>query len=268
MSYVQKRVEEHYDYVDNWLGPSRVLVFTALQGSQNYGLDDQFSDVDTKSVIVPEFRDLVFANKRLSTTLNVEPTIEHADVKDLREMVNCWFKQNINFMEVIYTHFYKVNPDYKWYHNFLYLHREEITHLNRYAALRAMHGNLLEKYHAFDHPYPNSMEKINKFGYDPKQLHHQMRFKEFLERYFQDEPYGDILTPRDPEYLKAVKRGCIPLEEARVLREEIKEWGNKFLEEWKPKLVNEEDQKIVDMLNEATYQVFKQANMEVRVTYV
>ena len=101
---IQNRVEEHADYVKGQIG-EEVWFVTALQGSQNYQMSDEHSDVDTKSIVIPSFRSLVFNDKRTSKTLEVAPTIEHSDVKDMREMINCWKKQNINFIEVIFTTF-------------------------------------------------------------------------------------------------------------------------------------------------------------------
>lgn len=255
---VQDRVEEHAAYVS--LNISRETpIFTALQGSQNYHMDDEFSDVDTKTLVVPSFESLVFNKKRTSTTLEVSPTIEHADVKDWREMVNCWKKQNINFIEILFTPYVYVHPDYEWAYNALWVMREDIAHMNPYKAACAMHGNLVEKYHAFDHPYPSAMEKIKKFGYDPKQLSHMLRFKDFLTRYFAGEDYEKCLIPSNREELIAIKRGSIPLNEAQKIREETLEWGKKFVENMKPKLKDECNSKTERELDLITYEVFKQA---------
>ena len=60
---IMKRVQEHYNYLKN---KGFEIVFIALQGSQNYELDvydeDYTSDVDTKAVILPSFRDCIWKN--------------------------------------------------------------------------------------------------------------------------------------------------------------------------------------------------------------
>ena len=61
------------------------------------------------------------------------------------------------------------------------------------------------------------MDKIEAFGYDPKQLHHALRLREFMTRYEAGEPYADCLISNQCDYLKEVKRGCYSLKEARVL---------------------------------------------------
>ena len=260
---VMRRVIEHANYVDNVYGNYYDRFFTALQGSQNYGLDDAESDVDTKTLVIPSVSSLILDKKRISTTLIVDPTIEHADVKDTREMFDCFRKQNINFLEILFTPYVDVNPLLVNHYNELYNHREDIAHLNLYQGLRAMVGHLMEKYYAFDHPYPSIADKIEKFGYDPKQLHHMVRFKEFLIRFFQKgESYEACLTPKDPAGLIAIKRGSIPLREAKILREETKVWADGFLEKYKPLFKNEEDpwtrQFMDDTLMDAFMIVYKQ----------
>lgn len=250
------RVFEHAAYVDLNLPAGYNRLFTALQGSQNYGLADEESDVDTKSLVVPSFENLIFNSKRLSTTLEVAPTIEHADVKDAREMFNCFRKQNINFVEILFTPYVDIVPNSMNFYLELYNRREDIAHYNRHQALHAMCGHMMEKYHAFDHPYPSRMEYINLFGYDPKQLHHQLRFKEFLERYFKDEPYEDCLKPRDPKFLKAVKRGIIPLKEAKMLREDLKSWQERFLAEKHDQIPDQPNQELDKWMNELIYDAF------------
>ena len=61
------------------------------------------------------------------------------------------------------------------------------------------------------------MDKIEAFGYDPKQLHHALRLREFMTRYEAGEPYADCLISNQCDYLKEVKRGCYSLKEARAL---------------------------------------------------
>lgn len=256
---VLKRVFEHAEYVENQL-PDYPRIFTALQGSQNYGLADAESDVDTKTLVLPVFEELVFAKKRMSTTLEVAPTIEHADVKDVREMFACFRKQNINFLEILFTPYVDVNPLFADHYAVLFDEREAIAHLNPYQGLRAMVGHLMEKYHAFQHPYPSIMPKIEKYGYDPKQLHHMIRFQEFLTRFFEDgDSYEDCLTPKHPADLLAIKRGSLPYEYACQLREDTKLWADEFLAKWKEKLPNEEDEKTSKFMDELVMDMFMKA---------
>ena len=92
---------------------------------------------------------------------------------------------------------------------------EKIARYNNYAAVNCISGMSLEKYKALEHPYPATMDKIEKFGYDGKQLHHIIRLNEFIKRYISGEKYADCLIARDRNYLIDVKRSIHTLAEAR-----------------------------------------------------
>ena len=82
---------------------------------------------------------------------------------------------------------------------------ERISHYNNYAAVNCIAGMVMEKYAALCHPYPTLKHKIDRYGYDNKQLHHILRCEEFLVRYINGVPYKDCLIPTKPEYLIEVK---------------------------------------------------------------
>lgn len=191
---IMKRVNEHYKESLTHFSYSRIVgIF--LQGSQNYGLDYEKSDVDTKLIVVPTFEDIVFNKKPISTT-HVLENDEHVDWKDIRLYMQTFAKQNLNFLEILFTDFSIVNPDYADDWQMLVNKRELIAHMNPYRAVKSMKGVAMEKYHAMEHEYPSKVNALKEFGYDPKQLHHLLRVEEYLGRYISDEPYRDCLRPR------------------------------------------------------------------------
>ena len=56
----------------------------------------------------------------------------------------------------------------------------------------------LEKQKALCHPYPATMDKIEKFGYDGKQLSHCRRLLNFLSRYLDGEPIATCYEVQEP----------------------------------------------------------------------
>ena len=214
------RLQEHYNESLQYF-PAEQIVGCFLQGSQNYGLDYEGSDVDTKLIVVPNFRDICLNKKPVSTT-HVRANDEHTDWKDVRLYMETFRKQNLNFLEILFTDFFIVNPMYQEEWNRLVEAREFIARMNEYRAVKSMKGIALEKYHAMEHEYPSKVDVLAKWGYDPKQLHHLLRVEEYLERYIAGEPYFECLSPRDPEYLIEVKRGKYALEEARVIADTAK----------------------------------------------
>lgn len=214
---IQKRIQSDYKYVES-LGYKVLGVF--LQGSQNYGLAYEGSDIDTKCIVIPSFEDFCLNKKPVSTTL-ILPSNEHIDVKDIRLMFECFKKQNINFVEILFTKYKMVNPEYADAYKPMFDNAECIARYNNYAFINCIAGMCMEKYKALEHPYPTLVEKIEKYGYDPKQLHHIVRIYEFMKRYIAGESYGDCLLSRTPEYLIDIKRGCHTLEEAREIADKL-----------------------------------------------
>lgn len=208
-------LREHYEEALEYFDESRIVgIF--LQGSQNYSLDYEGSDIDTKLIVLPTFEDIAFNKKPISTT-HVRANDEHIDFKDLRLYMQTFRKQNLNFLEILFTPFKIVNPQYEPMWNVLVEHREEIARYNEFQAIKSMKGIAMEKYHAMEHPYPSKIEIIEKYGYDPKQLHHLLRVEEYIGRYIDGEKYEDCLRPHDPEYLISVKKGLYNLEQARII---------------------------------------------------
>lgn len=192
------------------------VVGVFLQGSQNYGLDYENSDVDSKAIVLPKFNDFVLRDNPVSTT-SVLDNDEHIDLKDIRLMFDCFKKQNTNFVEILFTPFAKLNPKYETLWNMLVEKRERIARYNNYAAINCMAGMSMQKYKALEHPYPTIIDKIEKYGYDPKQLHHILRLNEFIKRYINGESYSECLTSKNKKYLIDVKKGIHDLETAREL---------------------------------------------------
>ena len=134
MRTIMDAVKEHKAKVlENYAGDQVLGIF--LYGSQNYGIDTEESDVDTKAIIVPTINDLCL-EKTVSRELHLDNG-EHCEVKDIREMVKMIKKQNINFIEILYTNYCLINPKYNriWREYFI-KNREYISHMNeRYTIM-------------------------------------------------------------------------------------------------------------------------------------
>ena len=110
MTRTHERVKEHYEEaLEKFQKNNIVGIF--LQGSQNYGLEIPESDVDTKLIITPSFKDIALNHKPISTT-HVRANQEHIDFKDIRLYMETFRKQNLNFLEILFTDFFSINPLY------------------------------------------------------------------------------------------------------------------------------------------------------------
>lgn len=186
---IKARVKEHYDYLVS-LGYE--VLFTALQGSQNYGLDEYtdeyWSDIDTKSVVLPTLDDFVYNKTPVSTVKIMPNSEEHAEVKDIRVMFEMFKKENISYIELLYSDYVVINPKYKEFVEELFVHRDEITTADTAQFLKCISGMAMEKHKALCHPYPTIAWKIEKYGFDGKQLHHIVRLYDFISRFRNLEP--------------------------------------------------------------------------------
>ena len=214
--WVMERLHEHWDEALT-LFDHRHIVGLFVQGSTNYGLDVENSDLDTKLITTPYLSELVFNESPVSTT-HVRANNEHIDLKDIRLYMKTFRKGNLNFMEILFTPYFILNPMYETQWNFLVQEREKIARMDQYASLKAMYGMAAEKYHALEHRYPSKIDIIDKYGFDAKQLHHLYRINYFIGQYIAGTPYEECLRPNESmcRNLKALKeQGCMDLEEAR-----------------------------------------------------
>ena len=256
MKTVMQRVQEHLDEALTHFHKDQVVgIF--LQGSQNYKLDTPHSDVDTKLIVVPSFKDIAMNHKPISTT-HVRANEEHTDWKDIRLYVQTFRKQNLNFLEILFTNYAIVNPIYEKQWNRLVESREAITHFNPYRSVQSMKGIALEKYHAMEHEYPSKIEILKKYGYDPKQLHHLVRVSDYLDRYIAGESYESCLDPGPmKQELIEIKEGKYSLAEARVIADKTKAHVEEMAEIAYSIYPNEEDPQVNALLDDVQYEIMK-----------
>lgn len=203
---IMKRVQEHYDYLQS-LGYEVVCV--CLQGSQNYGLDEYsdeyMSDIDTKAIVLPPLDDFIAASPPVSKVVIMDNN-EHAEVKDIRVMFEMFKKANISYIELLFTDFKIINPEWAEFIEPLFANRELISKYNRIQFLRCIAGMAYEKRKALCHPYPTIKDKIDKYGYDGKQLHHIARLYEFLTRFNNGESIENCFKSNNREELMMYKK--------------------------------------------------------------
>lgn len=230
---IMKRLQEHYDEALEYF-PENRIVGIFLQGSQNYGLDYEGSDIDTKLIVVPSLEDIVLNKKPVSTT-HVRANDEHIDFKDVRLYMDTFRKQNLNFLEILFTPFKIINPMYAHEWNRLVEAREEIARMNEVRAVKSMKGVALEKFHAMEHRYPSKIDIIDEYGYDGKQVSHLIRVDDYLERYIKGERYESCLRPthsKKDEIMKFKLLKYFSLAEAQVRALEVKAHVEKIADEF------------------------------------
>ena len=204
--FIMQRLLEHYMFL---VTKGYEVVCLMLQGSQNYGLDEYSneykSDIDSKAIVLPHFQDFVYGQPPVTIT-EILPNNEHIDVKDIRVMFEMFKKQNVSYIELLYTDYKLINNKYIDDINILFNNKEKIAAINRNQFLKCIQGMAGNKLKALCHPYPTLIDKINIYGFDGKQLSHCIRLFEFVSRYLRGVPIADCYWTQEPQMLINLKK--------------------------------------------------------------
>ena len=212
------------------------IVGIFLYGSQNYNLDYEDSDIDLKAIVVPTINDIVFNNKPISTTIDIPDGL--CDIKDIRLMVQSWRKQNVNFMELLFTEYSYVNPLFYEFFRPLLAARETIVRYNEKRAVDCLRGFVYEKYYRLFKDTPSQHDEITKYGYAAKQLVHMERLASLLEHYMKREPYMECLMVSPEERQKWIDLKTYSPNPLSI--DEVKERSQKVIEIVEDNILNAE----------------------------
>ena len=207
-----------------------------LYGSQNYNLDYEDSDIDLKAIVIPSINDIVFNNKPISTTVDIPDGL--CDIKDIRLMVQSWRKQNVNFMELLFTEYSYVNPLFYEFFRPLLAARETIVRYNEKRAVDCLRGFVYEKYYRLFKDTPSQHDEITKYGYAAKQLVHMERLASLLEHYMKREPYMECLIVSPEERQKWIDLKTYSPNPLSI--DEVKERSQKVIEIVEDNILNAE----------------------------
>ena len=107
MKDIMAAVKQHHQFVEN---EGFEVVMTVLIGSQNYHLDDEKSDIDTFSFVLPSANDLATAEDPCSGEWEVEDG--KCMYKDIRLALNLLKKTSPNSVECFLGKYCYYNPVY------------------------------------------------------------------------------------------------------------------------------------------------------------
>lgn len=169
------------------------LVGVFLYGSQNYGLDTENSDVDTKALYVPTLFQLCKLNAGGSDLRTVgDGTLLFRDV---REHFALMYKQSFNDLEWLFTDYYYVNDVYEDLYEELREHREEVVRMNPVKCANAMRG-MANKH------YQNYVLRSKDKG-----LVYALKFARAYHNYVvKDTSFAECLRPSDEEMFMEVRK--------------------------------------------------------------
>lgn len=206
--WVMDRLQEHYEDVLSQYPEDRIVgIFVC--GSTNYNIDIKSSDIDSKVILLPSWNEIVKANVPISRT-RIRPNDDHIDLKDIRLMFDMFKKQNINFLEILFTKYRILNPRYAKFWERIEANRELIARYNPYQALTTMRGMAYSKY-----------KLMKACSDDPsacyKQVAHIVRLRDFIYRYDKGVSYVECLVPSNIDYIIDIRTGKYDLATVKII---------------------------------------------------
>lgn len=109
MEKILEEVKKKHDLV---LSRGENVIFTALIGSQNYGLANENSDVDTYSFVLPSYENFLLNQEPKSYEIECEDGSK-ACVKDIRLLFKLLKKPSPNSIECILSKYIIYTPNYE-----------------------------------------------------------------------------------------------------------------------------------------------------------
>lgn len=174
-----EKVRVHHEYVKE---KGHYPVYTALYGSQNYNLDDEHSDIDTETIVLPSWLELFKGTGRISQTHYRED--DHVNIKDLALMSHMWSKQSLASLELLFTEYYYVEPRYAEAFRLLREGAEIIAQGNSKKLLAGLLGMAT-----------NSQKRLNRYdrSREGKEYANLLRLKAFVEEWVVENSFAKSL---------------------------------------------------------------------------
>lgn len=182
-------VREHRDYILSLGYKENDIVGIFLFGSQNYGLEAETSDVDTKCVILPSLQDSIFGEVDWAKELHL-PNGEHCNLMTIQHYVNNLLKCNLNYTETLFSDYCILNPLYEDIFSEAFLDmRETIAVSDKTRCVKSVKGQM--------HRYFKEFSKVTY-----KILARGVFLKDFVEKYMGIESFENCIKPSEETYSK------------------------------------------------------------------
>lgn len=214
---IQMIVDRHHTEVQQHFVDSTVF-YIGLFGSQNYNLDAADSDVDTKAIILPPTRDILLGKPMVSKDLKMlDGGI--CQVKDLRLMIKELYKGNVNFVEILYTDYWKTPLEYMYFARELKNNADLIANRDKYNLLFMVYCMAKQKLKKMTIKTENNREKFEAFGYNPKDFFTLIRLNSFFDSYLKTDSFyiAMLSAAKDYDLFMWLKDGGLKSKEAEEI---------------------------------------------------
>ena len=169
--------------------------FSALYGSQNYGLNTPNSDVDIKVGFLPSPQEVLLGGKRQATTLTENGSTDNTILaKDLRDVFVEFYKQNLNFLEILVTPWFYASHEFAPVFNELRNNNNDVAHYYERGFYLCSCG-LFNKLNT----------DFERGRFDVKKFTFGMYLYDFVSKYHHDYDFKDCFESENIDYYKEVR---------------------------------------------------------------
>ena len=241
---IDMKVMKHADILKYRYGLDKIIA-VAPYGSMNYNLfEENVSDVDTKAIYCPTLEDVLFSPP-ISKAISIGNG-EFCDLKDIRTMIQMWKKQNINFLEILFSDYLWINPKYKNIFSTYFLKiKESIANFDTRYTYHSIIGQGL-----------THLKKCHK-TYSGKIYANSIRMLMYLEKLQQGKTFKEriVLSNNERKQLLTIKHsinfpssGEYVYERIKTRFKELQEYASEQSKKWETE--EKEEQKRISYIME------------------
>lgn len=184
-------------------GEDYSVSYIALQGSQNYGIAHEDSDVDSRLMINPSKHSLL-----LKYNYTHDFKMDNGEICVIRSTMDALeplFKGNVNGLEVLYTDYF-IPYDNVW--SFIRGKREIIESTFRDNMVKASFGMMKQKKASLLKSTGGCQaEFFEKHGYNGKDYIHIVRLYDTLHKIIRNIGFREAMLWKQAEFAKSVREG-------------------------------------------------------------
>lgn len=185
-------LNKHYQFVLSYIPAERIIAL-ALRGSQNYGLDNSASDIDSRVLYIPseqEMSEYPQGRPEWSLELNNECIVCH----DIRQFITAIRHCDIYCLEILLSKYTIINDNYKQYWDYL---TEQVDNLASGRPDLCLQS--VKEYLSYEMPYvckdtlTHRRPHLHK-GYDYKLLYRCLRLYGIAKLIAKQQPFSTCMT--------------------------------------------------------------------------
>ena len=180
------------------------IVGTFIYGDQNYGLDTDKSMVCSKLLVIPydlENKDMI------SSSTHITMNNDWVTSLDIRMYFDLLKKQDFNSVEILFSKYFMLNPQYENIWNTLVENNELISRLNPYLMVENLYNIGNRAYKSLQKTSEDKQYILIKYGYNPEWLSTLMYIDEVLSKYVSGSSFEDCLQSSVAEHLIEIREG-------------------------------------------------------------